>query len=590
MSDDAAANAGPDPTSFRPEATEVRGELERVLGSRCFEQSDRAKTFLRFVVEETLAGRGDRLKGYTIGVEVFGRSKDFDAQSDPLVRVEAGRIRRRLAEYYGTEGARNPLRIELTRGGYMPQFSYVQAARPPDAVAAAILGPAEPTAPRGRLQFLAAGAAVAVGLLGLVFWWVLNPAAAPVADETHGDGIAPGPPKVLVVPFANLSDNATYEYFAHGITEEIILRLAEFDVLVISGPRGAADADSPAGLPSMAGISYVLEGSIRNTTDRVRLSVRLLTADTREQLWGETFDEPAEVSTLFAFQDRIAERVAGMVTRPLGPIFQQQLARTEHTPPEFLETYDCVLKFRYYRHTFAATDHSPAVDCFRHAVVREPKHADAWGGLALLYIDEYLYGYNVQPDAEDALARAREAARTGLDVDGDNRLANLAIARVRLMEGDLDGFRRGAERFLELRPHYADDIMTLGSLFVVIGDSRRGTELVDEAMQFYSRERPPGTYYVSHAVQALAVGDYDRALEQALKIDTPEWIVTPMLVAASAGLTGQQEIAQRAVQRLLAVDAEFALHVRAQIDKWHPHETVLAAMLEGLEAAGLDLP
>src|SRR5262245_60717851 len=122
MSDDASGSASPDLTSLRPDSTEVVAELERVLGSQCFEQSDRAKTFLRFVVEETLAGRGDRLKGYTIGVEVFGRSKDFDAQSDPLVRVVAGRIRRRLAEYYGTEGARNPLRIELARGAYKPQF------------------------------------------------------------------------------------------------------------------------------------------------------------------------------------------------------------------------------------------------------------------------------------------------------------------------------------------------------------------------------------------------------------------------------------------------------------------------------------
>jgi hypothetical protein len=132
--------------------------------------------------------------------------------------------------------------------------------------------------------------------------------------------------------------------------------------------------------------------------------------------------------------------------------------------------------------------------------------------------------------------------------------------------------------------------MTIGSLLVVVGDSQRGIELVDEAMEFYARDRPPGTYYVSHSLQALTAGDYDRALEQALRIDVPEWVVTPMLVAASAGLTGRQEIAERAVQRLLAVDPEFALHARAQIDKWHPHETVLERMLEGLQAAGLDLP
>ena len=581
----------PDPTSLRPDATEVAAELQRVLASQCFEQSDRAKEFLRFVVEETLAGRGDRLKGYTIGVEVFGRPKDFDAQTDPLVRVEAGRIRRRLAEYYGTEGARNPLRIELMRGGYAPQFTYVQAAPSPDAVAAGILGPAQPPAARSPTRFLVAGAVVAVTLFGLILWRALDPAATPTAAATHSEEVAPpGPPKVLVLPFANLTNDAAFEYFAHGITEEIILRLAEFDVLVISDPRSAAEPDSLATVAPVTGVGYVLAGTVRNTPDRVRLSVRLSTADTGEQLWGEAFDEPAAVGTLLAFQERIAERVAGMVTRPLGPIFQQQLARTTHVPPEHLDTYDCVLKFRYYRHTFSARDHAQTVACFRDAVVREPNLADAWGGLALLYLDEHLYGYSAEGGPDDALTRAGEAARTALDIDGDNHLANLAIARVRLSNGDVEGFRRAADRLLELRPRHADDLMTIAALFVITGDSDRGLALVDEAMGFYAPDRPPGPFFVAHALHALATGDYDRALEQALKIDLPEWAVTPTIVAACAGLAGEQLIAQRAAQRLLDLDPEFPLHARAQFDKWHPDETLLMRLLEGLEAAGLDLP
>ena len=99
--DDAAPH---DDEPKKPSASEVRAALERILASRCFQQAGRASDFLRFVVEQTLAGSGHRLKGYTIGVEVFGRPADFDAQSDALVRVEAGRLRRRLVEYYASEG------------------------------------------------------------------------------------------------------------------------------------------------------------------------------------------------------------------------------------------------------------------------------------------------------------------------------------------------------------------------------------------------------------------------------------------------------------------------------------------------------
>ena len=97
--DDAVANDR-DGARSKPSTSEARAALERILASRCFQQAGRASDFLRFVVEQTLAGNGQRLKGYTIGVEVFGRPADFDAQSEALVRVEAGRLRRRLVEYY----------------------------------------------------------------------------------------------------------------------------------------------------------------------------------------------------------------------------------------------------------------------------------------------------------------------------------------------------------------------------------------------------------------------------------------------------------------------------------------------------------
>src|SRR5688572_14386183 len=119
--DDAAAQ-DLDGARSKPSASEVRAALERILASRCFQQAGRASDFLRFVVDETLAGNGQRLKGYTIGVEVFGRPADFDAQSDALVRVEAGRLRRRLVEYYAGEGRADPVRIELPRGTYAVEY------------------------------------------------------------------------------------------------------------------------------------------------------------------------------------------------------------------------------------------------------------------------------------------------------------------------------------------------------------------------------------------------------------------------------------------------------------------------------------
>jgi hypothetical protein len=107
---------------------EVRGQLDRILGHRDFEASVRTREFLRFVVEEALAGRAERLKGYTIAVEVFGRPKDFDANLDPIVRIQAGRLRRALEHYYLVAGGQDPVVISVPKGGYAPEFSRSESA------------------------------------------------------------------------------------------------------------------------------------------------------------------------------------------------------------------------------------------------------------------------------------------------------------------------------------------------------------------------------------------------------------------------------------------------------------------------------
>ena len=110
-----------------PPSPEIRGALSRLVASSTFRASPRLATLLRFVVERVLAGGGGRLKGYTIAVEAFGRAPDFDSQIDPIVRVEAGRLRRRLERYYAGEGAGETVWIELPRGGYVPVFRWREA-------------------------------------------------------------------------------------------------------------------------------------------------------------------------------------------------------------------------------------------------------------------------------------------------------------------------------------------------------------------------------------------------------------------------------------------------------------------------------
>ena len=106
---------------------DIRDQLERMLANPEFVATDKLRAFLRFVVEQTLAGHADRLKGFTIAMEVFGRSQDFDAARDPVVRVQAGRLRRAIERYYLVAGRDDPVRIDIPKGGYIPVFTAADA-------------------------------------------------------------------------------------------------------------------------------------------------------------------------------------------------------------------------------------------------------------------------------------------------------------------------------------------------------------------------------------------------------------------------------------------------------------------------------
>ena len=110
-----------------PAAPAVRETLERVLASETFGRSERARKLLRYLVEREQEGDADRLKGFSIAVDVFGKDSDFDSATDAVVRVQAGRLRELLQQYFDTEGAHERIRISIPRGGYVPIYEVTPA-------------------------------------------------------------------------------------------------------------------------------------------------------------------------------------------------------------------------------------------------------------------------------------------------------------------------------------------------------------------------------------------------------------------------------------------------------------------------------
>ncbi len=323
----------------------VRGELEKVLGSETFAQSESLKRFLRHVVEKKLEGHDGELKEQVLGADVFGRGASFDPRIDPIVRVQATRLRGKLRDYYLKEGARSELVIELPKGSYVPSFS--RSADP---------GQAPPRAKR-HLVILAA---VAVGLLALLAAFLFR----------NGPDRPPAPTgSIAILPFTDMSPAREYEYFGDGLAEEITTALASVAGLDVV-PRTSAFRfkDEPVDLKTIAsalGADPILQGSVRVSDGKLRVQAQLIRAADGRQLWTETYDRP--LADAFEVQQEIATAVAHAVERELA---HPPSGDARYVPVP--AAYDDYLRGTYEREKSTPLSLSRSIHHFESAIEKNP--------------------------------------------------------------------------------------------------------------------------------------------------------------------------------------------------------------------------
>ena len=263
---------------FPPEA--IRSELEKILGSRTFRSAQSQSRFLRYAVEETIAGRGHMVKEYVIGSEVFGRGESFDPRLDPIVRTEARKLRARLDKYYEGEApgaVEDPVRIEFHKGSYVPTFSRVVpsaprperaedvpvpievAARETSATAETLLPAITP--PRRSWRF------IAIPIASLIIFVSRAPVIT-FSDRDRTARLSPtGNSSIAVIPFVNLSDDKEDEFLSDGLTEELIDALRQVPGLQVVGRASSFGFKSkPIDVQQIGRelhVSTVLVGSVR---------------------------------------------------------------------------------------------------------------------------------------------------------------------------------------------------------------------------------------------------------------------------------------------------------------------------------------
>ncbi len=352
--------------------------------------------FLRLAVTETLAGRTDRLKEYVIGVEVFDRPVSFDPAADPIVRVEARRLRTKLEKYYRSEGRHDDVIIELPKGGYVPVFRMRQQADTPE----------------------------------------------PAAGSPH---------TIAVLPLANLSETAD-PYFTDGLTWELIHRLTRIEGLAVvalhSASQVAAEPFDSKAIAARLNVRSILRCAVRRSAERLRVMAQLVDATSGLYLWSETFDR--EAADVFAIQEDIANAiVATLRLRLTGPAKTAEPTASKYR----LEAYDTYLRARseWNKRTSIALRNS--VEMYRHAIAIDDRFALAHAGLADAYA--LLADYGLEQPSE-VMPAAKAAAQRALDIDPNLGEAHCSLAFIlSLHEWRWDEAEEHYRRALTLNPGYA---------------------------------------------------------------------------------------------------------------------------------------
>lgn len=590
-----------------PSPLEVVEALERILDSPEFRGSARRKAFLGYLVDAGLAGHADRLKGYTIGIDVFGRDETFDSQTDPVVRIEARRLRRDLEHYYLTAGAKDPVRISIPTGSYAPAFEWQNDALPPAIDETSIIDTERQrghdprsTGKRSSRWSRLVVTVLAIAAVGAFVWHefrqearlaISNPATPPTVGEQLATTLPRGP-RIAVVPLRNISGDPGQGYFSDGITEQIVTDLGRFTELFVYSMESTIKYKTtpidPGTIRRELEADYVLAGRFLRDTDRIHVSVRLVDTSSRQVIWSKSYNENVDVKSILEMQQEVSRRVAAALGSRYGVVGQRNTASTRRVTTSGLFGYDCVMRYHYYLRSINRDLHLDVRGCLEQTVQRDPEYSEAWAALSNVYAQEYRFRFNPRPDEYDPHDRALEAANKAVELEPYSAAAQLVLANAYFDQKRLDAFERTAKQAVSLNPNNPDIVAHYAQRLAYMGEWDRGLSLMNKAMELNPFH--PGWYYFPTAFFHYERGNYERALEESRNVNMPSFTGYRMLMTACLGQLGRIEEAQAQAQELLRLDPDYPSQHWQRLGSWNFPRPLIQQVADGLRKVGLDIP
>ncbi len=408
-----------------------------------------------------------------------------------------------------------------------------------------------------------------------------------------GSGSAPGPAlaapaeparsSIAVLPFANMSGDAEQEYFADGISEDIITALSKLPQLFVIARNSAFTFKGKnvnvGEVGKDLGVRHVLEGSVRKSGSRVRITAQLVDATTGGHMWAERFDR--DLTDIFAVQDDVTSHIVSALALNLSRDDRQSIA-AERTNDQ--EAYDLFLRGRELWWQFAPEANREAERLLRRAAALDPGFAPAFAFLAATLANAYSNGWGDTPG--EALEEAEKAARRAVKLDERYPYALWSLAMTLSWERRSDEALGAAEKAIAFNPNFADGHSMVGVLLHFAGRSAEALQYFDRAMALDPHF--PSILLYFRAQAAYQLGQYSQAVSLLKRriLRNPETDTSRVLLAASLGHMGLIDEAREAWGELLRVNPAYSLEQRRNVLPYK-NPTDFERIVEGLRKAGL---
>jgi TolB-like protein len=410
-----------------------------------------------------------------------------------------------------------------------------------------------------------------------------------VTDERRRPALPlPGKPSIAVLPFQNLSGDPEQSYFADGVVEDIITALSRVRWLFVIARNSSFTYRDHTASPDVSqvaqelGVGYVLEGSLRKSADRVRITGQLIDASTGAHLWAERFE--GTLDDIFELQDQIATSVAGAIA---PQVELAEIERAKRKPTASLSAYDCYLRGLAHVHRGSRDAIGQALPLLYRSIELDPEYAAAHALAAWCLFWRRVNGWTTD-HAEDTAEGAR-LARRAVELGRDDAIAlTRAGHALAHLTGDIDGGIALLDRAIVLNPNLASAWFLGGFLRVWRGEAENAVEYFENAMRLNPRDPELFRMQAGMAMAHLFAGRLDAAsacAEESYK-NLPSFLMAVSIVAASRALAGRLEDARRAMDELRALDP--ALRI-SNLTDWLPIQRPedLSVFADGLRTAGL---